>query len=228
LVAPTPERRQLLRQSALFSRLPDEEADAILQHAIVRRYAASAPIFAKGDPGTSMMAVLSGRVVISSPSLEGRQVTLNVIREGEIFGEIALLDGKERTADAIAMTDCELLVVARRSFLPLLERPALTRELINVLCDRLRRTSEQVEDLLFLDVESRVAKTLLRLADDAGAPLPGARIALGMSQRELGNLVGASREKVNKQLQAWRRAGIIGIEKDTIVIRDPAALQSFT
>src|SRR5437899_11324041 len=115
VVAPTPERRELLRCSALFSRLPDEEANAILEHAIVRRYPANAPIFSKGDPGNSMMAVLTGRVVISAPSLEGKQVILNIIREGEIFGEIALLDGRERTADATAMTTCELLVVARRS-----------------------------------------------------------------------------------------------------------------
>ena len=102
------------------------------------------------------------------------------------------------------------------------------RELLNVLCERLRRTSEQVEDVLFLDVEARIAKILLRLAQGNGsAPRPGARVALGMSQRELGNLVGASREKVNKQLQAWRRAGIIGIDNGTIVLRDPAALQSF-
>ena len=228
MVAPTPERRDLLRRSALFSRLPDEEADAILGQAIFRRYAANERIFSKGDPGSSMMAVLRGRVAISSPSLDGKEVILNVIGEGEIFGEIALLDGKERTADATAMTNCELLVVARRSFLPLLDRPALSRELLNVLCERLRRTSEQVEDLMFLDVEARIAKILLRLAESGGAaPLQGARVALGMSQRELGNLVGASRERVNKQLQAWRRAGIITINKGTIVIRDPTALRSF-
>jgi len=104
------------------------------------------------------MAVLRGRVVIRAPSSEGKEVILKIISEGEIFGEIALLDGKERTADATAMTDCELLVVARRSFLSLLERPVMTRELLNVLCERLRRTSEQVEDLMFLDVEARIGE----------------------------------------------------------------------
>ena len=145
MVGPTAERRQVLRRSALFARLPDDEIDAILEHAAIRRYAANAQIFHKGDPGSSMMAVLRD--------------------EGEIFGEIALLDGKEGTADATAMTDCELLAVARRSFLRLLERPVMTRELLNVLCERLRRTSEQVEDLLFLDVEARIAKILLRFAE---------------------------------------------------------------
>jgi len=226
LVAPTLERRQLLRRSPLFARLPDGEVDAILEYASIRRYAAGAQIFSKGDPGNSMMAVLNGRVTISAPSSDGKDIILNVIEEGEIFGEIALLDGKGRTADATAMADCELLLVARRSFLPLLERPALARELFNVLCERLRRTSEQVEDALFLDMEARIAKILLRLAASGGPPRPGVRVVLGMSQRELGNLVGASREKVNRQLHAWQRAGVIGIEKGTIVIRDPTALNS--
>jgi CRP/FNR family cyclic AMP-dependent transcriptional regulator len=224
LVYPTPERREVLRHSALFARLPDDEIDAILTHAAIRRYVANAQIFCKGDPGNTMMALLRGRVVITAPSSEGKEVILNIINEGEIFGEIALLDGKERTADATAMTDCELLVVTRRSFLPLLERPNMARELLSVLCERLRRTSEQVEDVLFLDVEARIAKALLRLAGHDAASLPGGHAVLGMSQRELGNLVGASREKVNRQLQAWRRAGIISIEDGTIFITDPAAL----
>ena len=226
MVAPTPERRRVLRRSALFAGLPDDEIDAILAHAAIRRYAANAQIFYKGDPGSSMMAVLRGRVVIRVPSSDGREVILNIINEGEIFGEIALLDGKERTADATAMTDCEVLVVARPSFLPLLERPLITRELLKVLCERLRRTSEQIEDVVFLDLAARIAKTLLRFAEVDGVPQSGARVVLGMSQRELGNLVGASREKVNRRLQAWRRAGIITIESGTIFIRDPAALRS--
>ncbi|HEV2097610.1 MAG TPA: Crp/Fnr family transcriptional regulator [Stellaceae bacterium] len=226
MVGPTPDLRQILRRSALFARLPDDVIDKMFEHAVIRRYAANAQILNKGDPGSSMMAVLRGRVVIRAPSSDGKEVILNIINEGEIFGEIALLDGKERTADAAALTDCELLVVARRSFLPLLERADIIRELLNVLCERLRRTSEQVEDVLFLDVAARIAKTLLRFAKADDAPQPTARIVLGLSQREIGNLIGASREKVNRRLQAWRRAGIITVDKGTISIRDAAALQS--
>jgi CRP/FNR family cyclic AMP-dependent transcriptional regulator len=228
VVAPTPERRQLLRKSPLFSRLPDEEIDALLAHAVVERFRAGALIGAKGDPGSSMMAVLTGQVLISVLSVEGKQIVLNMINEGEVVGEIALLDGKERSADMTASTNCELLVIERRSFLPLLERPALTRELLRVLCEKVRRTSEQVEDVLFLDVEARIAKALLRLAQNRGPPQrPGARVALRISQRELGNLVGASRESINKHLQDWKRSGIIGLENGAIVIRDPAALEAF-
>jgi CRP-like cAMP-binding protein len=228
VVASTPERRQLLRRSTLFSRLPDEEIDALLAHAVIERFRAGALIGAKGDPGSSMMAVLTGQVVISVLSLEGKQVVLNIINEGEVVGEIALLDGKERSADMTASTNCELLVIERRSFLPLLERPALTRELLRVLCEKVRRASEQVEDVLFLDVEARIAKALLRLAQNRPAPSrPGGGVVLRISQRELGNLVGASRESVNKQLQAWRRSGIVAIDNGAIVIRNAAALEEF-
>lgn len=226
MVAPTPERRQLLRKSSLFSRLPDEEIDALLAHAVIERFRAGALIGAKGDPGSSMMAVLTGQVVISVLSVEGKQIVLNIINEGEIVGEIALLDGKERSADMTASTNCEVLVIERRSFLPLLERPALTRELLMVLCEKVRRASEQVEDVLFLDVEARMAKILLRLARNRNQR-SDRRIILRISQRELGNLVGVSRESVNKQLQAWRRSGVIGLENGAIVIRNPEALEDF-
>lgn len=219
-------QRQVLRRSSLFARLGDGEIDAVLAHASVARHAEGDQIFAKGDPGNSMMAVLKGRVSITAPSRDGRQVVLTVMRDGEVFGEIALLDGKERTADATAMTDCELLVVPRRSLLSLLERrPDLCIDLLIVLCERLRRTNEQVEDLAFLDLEARIAKVLVRLADENGAGHSLARpVGVKISQRALGELVGGSRESVNKHLQDWKRSGIIAIEKGSIVIHDIAAL----
>ena len=220
--------RQVLRGSRLFARLGDSEIDAILAHASVARQAEGDQIFAKGDPGNSMMAVLKGRVMISAPSPDGRQVVLTVMREGDVFGEIALLDGNERTADATAMISCELLVVPRRSLLALLERrPDLCIDLLIVLCERLRRTNEQVEDFAFLDLEARIAKVLLRLAQEETPRSPASRLGLKISQRALGELVGGSRESVNKHLQDWKRSGIIGLENGAIVIRDPAALEAF-
>ena len=217
--------RQLLRSSPFFSRLGDSEADAILAQATVARYAEGALIFAKGDPGNSMMAVLRGRVMISSPSVDGRQVVLTTFREGDVFGEIALLDGKERTADATAATDCELLVVARRSLLALLERrPELAHQLLIVLCERIRRTNEQVEDFAFLHLETRIAKALLRLVQQEGQRTSAPHLGLKISQRALGEIVGSSRESVNKHLQDWKRSGIIELEKGSILIRDVEAL----
>jgi len=217
--------RQLLRSSPFFSRLGDSEADAILAQATVARYAEGALIFAKGDPGNSMMAVLRGRVMISSPSVDGRQVVLTTFREGDVFGEIALLDGKERTADATAATNCELLVVARRSLLALLERrPELAHQLLIVLCERIRRTNEQVEDFAFLHLETRIAKALLRLVQEQGQRTAASHLGLKISQRALGEMVGSSRESVNKHLQDWKRSGIIELERGAIVIRDLDAL----
>ena len=221
--------RQVLRRSRLFERLGDSEIDAILAHATVTRQAEGDQIFAKGDPGNSMMAVLKGRVVISAPSLDGRQVVLTVMREGDLLGEIALLDGNERTADATAAVDCELLVVPRRSLLALLERrPDLCIDLLILLCERLRRTNEQVEDLAFLDLEARIAKVLVRLTEENGGDDRSSTKPVGVkiSQRALGELVGGSRESVNKHLQDWKRSGIIAIEKGAIVIRDLPALEA--
>jgi len=219
-------QRAVLRRSPLFAPLGDSEIDAILAHASVTRYAEGDQIFAKGDPGNSMMAVLKGRVMISAPSTDGRQVVLTVFRDGDVFGEIALLDGKERTADATAMADCELLVVPRRSLLSLLDRrPDLCIGLMVVLCERLRRTNEQVEDLAFLDLEARIAKAIIRLAEENGeGGSPARPVGVKISQRALGELVGGSRESVNKHLQEWKRSGIIALGKGAIVIRDREAL----
>jgi CRP/FNR family transcriptional regulator, cyclic AMP receptor protein len=219
-------QRQVLRRSSLFAKLGDTEIDAVLAHATVARHAEGDQIFAKGDPGNSMMAVLRGRVTITAPSQDGRQVVLTVMRDGDVFGEIALLDGKERTADATAATDCELLIVPRRSLISLLERrPDLCIDLLIVLCERLRRTNEQVEDLAFLDLEARIAKVLVRLAEENGAGRsPTTPVGVKISQRALGELAGGSRESVNKHLQEWKRSGFIEIEKGSIVIHDIEAL----
>lgn len=226
----TSSQRHILRRSRLFARLNDTDLDAMLARSTTSRYAAGEQIFAKGDPGSSMMAVLKGRITISTPSSDGRQVVLTVIGEHDVFGEIALIDGKERTADATAAADCELLVVSRRSLLSLLERrPDLAVELLAVLCERLRRTNEQVEDLAFLDLEARLAKALLRLAEESAVGgAQGRPAGVKISQRVLGELVGGARESVNKHLQDWKRAGVITIEKGSIVIRDHGALAALT
>lgn len=224
------EKRELFQGNFLLGRLNSQEIDALLAYTRVERYRAGREIFSKDSPGDSMMAVLKGRVKISSLSPEGKEIVLNIISPGEIFGEIALLDGKERTADATAMDDCELLVLSRRDFLPFLERHAdICLLLLSVLCERLRRTSEQLEDVTFRHLQSRLAKTLLRLGRSAGAPKGRAlRIDLKLSQRDLANIVGATRESINKHLQLLQRSGVIGHDGGAIVIKDVAALERLT
>ena len=166
-----------------------------------------------------------GEVKISVPSTEGKDAVFNFITQGGIFGEIALLDGHPRTADAIAATKCQLIMIDRRDFLPMLRSyPELAAKIINVLCARLRQTSEQVEDLVFLDLPGRLAKALLRLSSDADNSTAGKKIAI--TQREMGQVIGMSRESTNKQLRDWQRRKWIRLERGGIVILQHAALRS--
>jgi CRP-like cAMP-binding protein len=207
-----------------------EELDEILRFSSERRVRRGQTIFQRGDNGSSLMAVLRGRIRISSVSGDGKEVTLNVINPGEIFGEIALLDGEPRSADATAIEDTLLLVVERRHFLPFLrQNEDLFPRLLAVLCSRLRRTSTALEEIALFDLPVRLARVLLKLADDYGRPnSAGTRIDLKLSQRELSNLVASSRESVNKQLRAWRENGTLDLEAGFIVLRRPAELRDLT
>jgi CRP-like cAMP-binding protein len=185
-------------------------------------------IFQKGDPGTSMMAVLNGRVRIGAYSEEGREIILNIIESGQLFGEVALLDQKKRSADATAMGETRLLVLDRRDFIPFLERkPKIVIQLLYVLCERVRQTSELVESIAFLEFNARLAKLLLQLADRYGQETDqGLLIDLRISQSDLGHLIASSRESVNRQLNAWAQDGIISQEQGRITILDRDKLQT--
>jgi CRP/FNR family cyclic AMP-dependent transcriptional regulator len=221
------EKLKLFEGHALFGQLSPEDVDALLSHARFEHHRTGDVIFSKGSPGRSMMAVVDGSIRISSTTGAGREVVLAILHAGEIFGEIALLDGGERTADATAMTDCDILIIDHRDFIPFLERRGeLCVKLLRILCHRLRQTDEQVEAAMFERLEGRVAKALIRLAidgSDGGQPI--APVRLRVTQQELAGLVGASRESVNKQLHIWQRGGFLELGKRQIVIRDPRALQ---
>lgn len=220
------EKRRLFEGHALFGILGPSDIDALLSRARFEHYQSGRQIFAKGSPGRSMMAVLAGSVRISSMSSNGHEVVFAILNSGEIFGEMALLDGGERTADATAMGDCDLLVIDQRDFIPFLKsRSDLCIEFLRLLSQRLRRTDELVETSLFERLDSRLARALVRLAAAAAAEKAQAPFQLRVSQQELGGIVGASRENVNKQLRAWQRAGLLELGKRLIVIPDPEALQ---
>jgi CRP-like cAMP-binding protein len=222
-------KRDALLASPFFRAMRADEIDAILGFAAERRFPRGATILAKGAEGSSMMAVLAGRVRIGNVSAEGKEVTLNVIGPGEIFGEIALLDGKPRSADAVAVEDTTVLVVERRDFLPfLLRHPALVERLLVVLCDRLRRTSGALEEIALFDLPARLARVLVKLADDYGRtdPAGGVRIGLKLSQRDLSTLVASSRETVNKQLRVWRAAAALDLREGHIVLLRPQDLRA--
>jgi CRP-like cAMP-binding protein len=222
------EKLALFSSAWLFSELPAETIAQLLRYVRTASYRSNQIIFSRNDPGTSMMVVAAGRVKIRSKSWDGREVVFNLIERGEVFGEIALLDGRERTADAVAMGPTVLLVLERRDFLPVVRRNAeVGVRLLDVLCQRLRRTSQQVEDLLFLEHPARLAKTLLWLAKRYGAKSrDGVAIELKLSQRELGTFVGVRREAMNRQLSNWRTEGLISVKAGLITIPDIAAFEA--
>lgn len=212
--------KSILAQHFLLKHLPSEDLDRLAQLSTTKKLQSGEAVFMKGDPGNSMMAVLSGRVRICAYSAAGREVVLNVINPGEVFGEIAMIDGGERTADAFAMEPTELLVLSRRDFLPFLERnPSVCVKLLEVMCRRLRWTSEQLEDVNFLDLRSRLAKRLLYLADNHGELAQGAKAAgVRISQHMLASMIGTSREAVNKQLRLWEEEGVIDVRRGSITV----------
>lgn len=220
-------RRRALLSSSLFQAMQPEEMDSILRLATERRYRRGQTIFQKGDAGSSMMAVLNGRVRIGAISLEGKEITLNMIDSGEVFGEIALLDGKLRSADATAIEDTLLLVIERRHLQPLLEADrGLALRLLTVLCERLRQTSEALGDFVMFDLAARLGRTLVKLADDYGRPDgSGVKIGIKLSQNDLSRLVASSRESVNKQLRAWQDEGLVSKEGGLIVLPKVAELK---
>jgi CRP-like cAMP-binding protein len=228
MLAPTAtEKRRLFEGHALFGKLLPDDLDALLSHARVEHFAAGREIFAKGSPGRSMMAILAGNVRISAPTPAGHDIVLAILNPGEIFGEIAVLDGQDRTADATAIADSYLLVLDHRDFVPFLERRAdLCILFLKLLCQRLRLTDRQVAEAMFGRLEDRMAKALLRLA--SGSARPGSGAVLRLSQQELAGMVGATRESVNKQLQIWQGAGKLRLGKRLIEIPDLAAIEVLT
>ena len=224
---PTDDARRLLGECYLFRELEAQERNLLFGRVRVRNYAAGETIFLMGSPGDSMMAVLSGSVRISVPSPEGKEIVLAILQPKEVFGEIALLDGKERTADARAMTACSLAILERREVLSFLERhPHIWPKLVEVLCSRLRNTDQQIAELALLELPARLAKALLRLAQADDQPVNArATLQVQLSQRELGNICGATRESVNKCLRGWQRRGIVRIEESLITVSNRTALE---
>ncbi len=224
---PKIDKKAILGEHFLLRHLSDAELDEVVRYARAQSHAKGEMIFRKWTPGTGMMAVASGRVKICSVSADGKEFVLNHVDAGEIFGEIALLDGEDRTADAIAMEDTEVVVLERRDFLPFLERhPQTCIKLLGILCGRLRHTNELIEDTVFLNVAGRLAKRLIRFARMYGKQLPdGILIPLKLSQREIAALIGVTRESINKQLRAWQAERCIRVDRGIITITDMAALE---
>lgn len=216
----------LLRRNSLFAVLSDAEMEAMLEFAKLRRAAAEERIFAKGDSGDSLYVILRGRVAVQTESDEAKVMLLNILDTGSLFGEIAMLDGGERTATVVAQESTELLRIDRRDFMPfLLQRPDLCVRLMAVLCERVRWTSAIIEDTVFLNVPRRLAKRILMLSQAYGRTTDsGTRITAFVSQEDLANMLGVSRESVNKTLKQFQTAGAISYRNGYIIVHDESFL----
>jgi CRP/FNR family transcriptional regulator, cyclic AMP receptor protein len=222
-MASTPQKleqkaRLVFGQCVLFRSLPDKTFNDLAARAKIRNCTARETIFLMGTRGSSLMALLAGKVRISVASPEGKEIILATLKPGEIFGEIAVLDGGERTANATAMTDCRLAELDRRDVLHFFDlHPAAWHSLVGLLCERLRRTDRHIGELALLPLPKRLAKTLLRMSEVE--QVDGQPVTLvHLSQREIGNVVGASREAINKVLHEWQLRGAIQVDERGIVI----------
>jgi CRP-like cAMP-binding protein len=214
----------VLRKHPIFCDLEPDALDQLCRYAKHMTFKRGATIACKGDPGNSMFAVISGTVKISVSSPDGRNAILNLIGPGEIFGEIAVLSGEPRTADATANTNCEIFVIDRREFLPFVKsQPALSMKFIELLCARLRWTSQQVEQVILQNLPGRLASALIGLTEKRKLEPESRTIAI--TQQEISEMVGMTRESINKQLRAWAARKWVRLEHGAIVVLDVEALR---
>lgn len=215
----------LLARHEFFLDMPPAAIKQLASHARLSTHAPRTQLFRKGDEGVGLYAVVSGVVKISATSDEGKEVVFNLIGANEVFGELALLDGGPRTANAEAVMATRLLSLDRRDFVAVLSQDAsIAIRLLAILSSRLRQTSEQVEDLSFALPENRLAKALLRLMELQAARPDGEAGAIAATQQELGRMIGLSRESTNKLLKGWERLGWLTLRKGVTVVRNSPAL----
>jgi CRP-like cAMP-binding protein len=209
----------VLSKVPFFAGVPADELEKLASSLQRRTVRAGKAVFRQDDPGSSLYVIESGVVKVQRTSPEGKEVILTILGPGDFFGELALLDGEPRSADAVAKEDTALLVLERDDFLAFLDRaPAVATKLLAALSRRLRRTDQLVQDAAFLDVPARLARALLQLSESPEA-------ATGLTQSELAAMVGASRESVNRWLQFYRRRGLIESASGSIRVLQPEELR---
>jgi CRP-like cAMP-binding protein len=214
-----PEFAAILSINPLFSGLGQAAIDELSGLCHKRQLAGGETLFLKGDSGEAMYGVRRGQIRIETGTESGGRLMLNALGAGDLFGEVALFDGQARTADAVAAEPTELFVLRRNDMMGFLERhPRVAVRLIELLCQRIRFISERMEEAVLSPLPARLARRLCALADDFGAEV-------NISQEQLGIYVGAARESVNRQLQEWRRAGIVDLGRGRIMLVDVKRLQ---
>jgi CRP/FNR family transcriptional regulator len=210
----------ILSRTPLFGSLDEGSAAALNAASRRRSYERGSTVFSEGEDGDALYVVVEGKVKVFRTAADGRENMLAVLGPGEMFGELSLFDPGPRTATCAALTDCVVASVAHDSLRPWLSgRPELSEQLLRALAQRLRRTNEAMADLVFSDVPGRVAKALLDLAERFGADDgTGIRVKHDLTQEELAQLVGASRETVNKALSEFASRGWLRLDGRAVVL----------
>ena len=209
--------------------LSGEDLRWLAKRALRRSYKRGDIIFLKDDPGQSMFIVEDGAVRIYIPGAQGADLTLAVVEPGEFFGDLSLLDGRTRSASAEAARDTKLLTLEREDLEELVRsRPDAALAILTVIAGRLRETDQMATDLAFLDVSGRLARRLLDLAAAGGTPHDGGvLIKSAITQEELANMIGVTRESVNRNLGLFRRLGLISRDGRRIVVLDEMGLRRY-
>jgi len=218
--------QELFRRHPFLGALSDVEIRELLKRSVIKRMRAGAVVFRKDAPGDGLYGVLAGTVLILAESADAKELILNKHDAGEFFGEVALLDGGGRSAMAKTREASDLVFLGRSEFLAFLsQRPEAMLRIMALLCARLRRATSLVEDSAFLNVSSRLAKQVIALIDQGNARTGGGPASVRLSQRELAQMLGVTREFVGKQLAIWREAGIVELGRRRLTVRDERALE---
>jgi CRP/FNR family cyclic AMP-dependent transcriptional regulator len=216
----------VLKRAPLFTALDEEAARALRRSMTEVSLTRGQVVFREGDPGDQLYVVAEGKIKLGRSSADGRENLLAIIGPGEMFGELSLFDPGPRTATATAVTDARVLALSHPDLRPWLTgRPEVALSLLRQVARRLRRTNEVLGDLVFSDVPGRVAKALLDLSKRFGIPSEeGVHVSHDLTQEELAQLVGASRETVNKALADFASRGWLRLEARAVVLLDPERL----
>ena len=210
----------ILKMNPMFADLGADELQRIAGLCHTQQLGIGEMLFQKGDPGDALYGVRRGQIRIETGASDGSRLTLNFMGSGDLFGEVAVLDGQTRTADATAGEATELFVLRRDDFLSFLERePKVAIKIMMLLCQRIRWQSERMEESMLQPLPVRLARRLVALAADFGSEVH-------ISQEQLGIFVGAARESVNRQPQLWRKDGILDLQRGRILLQNLNRLTS--
>jgi CRP-like cAMP-binding protein len=222
------ERQTLIRRSFLFRDVAQPILERLAALSVTKQLERRETLLSRGDEGDALYVVVEGLVRIWVGSDSGKELTFSMMEPGDVFGEIALLDGLPRTANATAQEDTVLLVIQRSAFLSVLEsEPSLARHIIELLCERMRLKTDLLSDFAFADLPVRLARKLDDLVTAHGE-IDGntARLGRRFSQTELAQMLGVSREAINKQLAAWSHKGIVSTEDGGLTVVNLGALRA--